>query len=451
MGFPANDPAPPQLRRPGRAFSEVFKQIVRKGTYNPTFNPYLDAVVSYGQALNLSYQAGRAFRRHWRRINDLDKDVQKDLFPIPVPGSGATLNWDPTKWNHSVSDWTGSTFTGRSDPTRWILWNGNLGIQTPGLDQDFPPDGWYAQASSQPGFVQGWIDGFGLPDMPASTQFHTYIRYDRVDDQAYSPSRTRVIDQEAFWPKPGAAPVTPEIVPGTATETKWVEVPQILPAVDPPPARTNDPQENPETERGPRPRPTFIEVPAVTPRPRPGTVSQPVPPAVVLVPGRGPAVSPGPITNPTAVPAPRPARDGTGVTDRKARVRYGTVVQYIRRVVGGVTEFLDALDAFYYALPKSARPGWYLIHGRGGQLVWVKRWNASVAQRIQAVRQHYPEVDLTTLFQNILRMEVTDRLAGSASNRLNRSQRSNRYAPDRAPGYEFGPWDTIDLAGNLGA
>ncbi len=163
-----------------------------------------------------------------------------------------------------------------------------------------------------------------------------------------------------------------------------------------------------------------------------GVPAPPVP-AVITLPGGTTVVPSLP-----SVPAPPREPPGRGERERKIRVRRNGVVQAVRGVVGQVTEFLDALDAFYGALPLHLRPGYYPLHRADGTVFYIKRWNPSVRQRAEAVYRHFDQLDLNRLVYNVARNEVGDRLIGSAAQRLGETAHTaglNRTVL-------FGPWDT---------
>ena len=112
----------------------------------------------------------------------------------------------------------------------------------------------------------------------------------------------------------------------------------------------------------------------------------------------------------------------------------------IKAVANEATEFLDAMDAFYYALPVQFRPGYYRLHSRTGAVYYKKRWNASPVQRAQAIYRNLDKLDLTKLFQNVLRNEVTDRVVGKIGQRMSKSARDNNLPH----GLMLGPWDTFN-------
>ncbi len=130
---------------------------------------------------------------------------------------------------------------------------------------------------------------------------------------------------------------------------------------------------------------------------------------------------------------------GKGEKEKKQIIRRNGVIQAIRLGVGEVTEFLDALAAFYEALPKHLRPGYYQLHRADGSTFWVKRWNPSVRQRAEAVYRHFDQLNLTSVWQNVLANEIEDRLIGSASRRA--GEQARRIGLSR--GLQFGPWDTF--------
>ena len=220
--------------------------------------------------------------------------------------------------------------------------------------------------------------------------------------------------------------------PRTVTET----VPALVPLFEPlhPPANRPIPGARPVPRPNPvgNPYQSPWEAPQVGPspagRPSPGPAS---PPELTI------GVGPRPGGAPSPRPVSRPQPPGPREKERKFDVRRGGgVTQVITQAAGEVTEFLDALDAFYDALPPECKPGMYQIHAKGGGKVWVKRWNPNVQQRAAAVYKCFEHLDPTKLFQNVLKETVIDTAVGKANRAI------RRLTPGRPLGLSAGPWDT---------
>lgn len=220
------------------------------------------------------------------------------------------------------------------------------------------------------------------------------------------------------------------VVPGTVTI-----MPMFVPL--PPPTfvgRTVNPDlspwEQPQWGPGRVSDPLPWEVGSPQPEPSPLPVT---PPTVVITPGQG--VSPSPGTRPVSPPLPSPP--GGGVKEKKVRIRYGGVVQAVRAVAGEFTEFLDVMNAFWWALPPEYRTG----YGRTPDGKVFRKFKASVTQRWADVYRNFAHVDPMQLVKNIVRMELTDRAIGKFNQRLARTY-ENRPDLHNRPGLMVGPWDT---------
>jgi hypothetical protein len=148
---------------------------------------------------------------------------------------------------------------------------------------------------------------------------------------------------------------------------------------------------------------------------------------------------------PTKDPPPRTEPSGK-TKEQKVKVKRAGVELFIRNVAGQFTEFGDALECFWTALPKQFRPGYYVLHNRHGGQFLARRWNASMRQRAEAVYKHADKLDLTQLFECILANEVQDMLIGKQSAKLVEWMRKHNpyYRRLKRPlGLESGPWDTF--------
>lgn len=182
-----------------------------------------------------------------------------------------------------------------------------------------------------------------------------------------------------------------------------------------------------QTERGNSPQPRY-EAPAAAPSPFPGVGWVPAP---III---GQPYSPTP-TAPTPRGPPPP-----GTKEQKVSIKRGGVVQFISRRIGDVTELLDGINAFYYALPPQYRPGYYKLHKKDGSVFYKKRWNASQAQRAAAVYRHFDKIVFTDALKNLAMNEIQDRAIGKVSQWHQKSDGVQRFGNGRS--FQFGPWDT---------
>jgi hypothetical protein len=106
---------------------------------------------------------------------------------------------------------------------------------------------------------------------------------------------------------------------------------------------------------------------------------------------------------------------------------------------GAATEFLDAANALYDALPKRCKPGYYLLKSKTGSF-WKRRWRANQAQRLKATRECFGEINFKKAIKNLLLNQVEDFAIG----RVGRAAQAAREAANlQSPvGLQAGPWDT---------
>lgn len=257
-------------------------------------------------------------------------------------------------------------------------------------------------------------------------------------------------DDPSFANPPRVSPASPPVITiiSTPVATPYHLIPHRLPSPwlspseqtqwGPGPATRNLPWEVPSA---PVPTTTpspfeFVPPPITIGRPSPATGTEIITnPDASIDPATRPGQSPSPQPYSPAVPRRPPSK---GTKEKKQIVKYNGVVQAIRKVVGETTEFLDALDAFYEALPKHLRPGYYQLHRKDGSTFWIKRWNPSVLQRAQAVYRHFGQLDAAQVFRNVIGNEIQDRVIGATSQRLQRAAREAGMSRT----LQFGPWDT---------
>jgi hypothetical protein len=154
-------------------------------------------------------------------------------------------------------------------------------------------------------------------------------------------------------------------------------------------------------------------------------------------PGPGANPAPSPTPGPSPAPGPRPQRPGAKTKEKKVRVKRGKIVQYI----GGVTEWLDAINCLYDSVPNHLKPGYYPLHRKDGSVYYKRRWKPNQKQRAQAVYRHVPDLNFTKAFQCLLQNEIEDRAIGKVSQKLGKAHAGS--FGDRPLGITSGPWDTF--------
>ena len=295
---------------------------------------------------------------------------------------------------------------------------------------DFPPhvnEWWEANAPSAMRDPQQMVDGPG----------DHYVQWVHADARPAHPlwgGHTHGGAREFEWTRLSG---TGRPASSNPPRTVGATAPSIVPFHEPlhPPANRPGAGVSP----APRPRPgdnpylSPFESPVVGPTPgefvEPGSSTVPrvvTPPTIVV--GQ-PTVANNPVS--------RPQPPGRDVKERKFDPRRNGRFQYIAQGIGEVTEFLDALDAFYDALPPECKPGMYQIHAKGGRKIWVKRWNPNVKQRAAAVYRCFEHLDPSTVFANVLGETVEDLVIGKIAKRI------RKLTPGRPLGLQAGPWDTF--------
>jgi hypothetical protein len=137
-------------------------------------------------------------------------------------------------------------------------------------------------------------------------------------------------------------------------------------------------------------------------------------------------------------PGPQVRRPpGPNTTEVKARIRGG--LRALRAGIGFTTEFLDAANIAYDSLPKKCKPGYYLLHKKGGTF-WKRRWRASQAQRLKAITKCWGEMDLNKFVRGLAKNHLEDFAYGQLGQAAQRARANlNLQSP---VGLQAGPWDT---------
>lgn len=126
-----------------------------------------------------------------------------------------------------------------------------------------------------------------------------------------------------------------------------------------------------------------------------------------------------------------------GEKERKFRMQKGGVAMRILKLAGHVTESLDFINVLYDALPNQYRPGYYRIHGKGGKIIWVKRWNASQWQRMKAVYEHFDHIDVAKAVGGLVWEQIED----SFYARIGKTGKAGAEFRNNGFGFGIGPWD----------
>lgn len=118
---------------------------------------------------------------------------------------------------------------------------------------------------------------------------------------------------------------------------------------------------------------------------------------------------------PAARPRLRPP--GVGVKERKAEVRGAVqaVHTFSSRVFGETTEFIDAIDAFYEALPEDFQKRQRAMrHGKAPKLT----------DKLALLYRHWNDVDLNKAIDNLVLNQIEDKLVGKVGQSSKRGTKS---------------------------
>jgi len=247
------------------------------------------------------------------------------------------------------------------------------------------------------------------------------------------------------WSLPAGAP--------SALSVQWhypwfydfvpMTLPMAYPALDPMavPIGVPMPSPRPLPFRFPTTRPWPVGDPLGDPVPKPAPKPKPVPVPV-----------PVPIPGSVSVPAVEQVagRRGLGFSyhalrrpvrgEKEAKRQMGGRAAGVAwAVANAVTEGLDAMDYFWWALPKNRRTPWANPVQKFGDLMDF----VSDLVGGNVTTQEFGGF-LTDSFVNATRGEVTDRMYGkmwSATNRMHRAAMDAGIAPHSPVGLGAGPWD----------
>ncbi len=173
-----------------------------------------------------------------------------------------------------------------------------------------------------------------------------------------------------------------------------------------------------------------------TPVTTPGTTT----PDLVVSPDPGTIVDPAPVSPGGTAPAPRtPPKKNE--KEKKTRIRRNGVIQGIAKVAGVATETLDFINVMYDALPKSCKPGYYLLTGKGGVKFYKRRWRANQSQRVKAIAACYEKSDITKLVTGFIGNHFEDKLIGKLGQKAKEAHAASGSL--RPLGLQSGPWDTL--------
>lgn len=297
-----------------------------------------------------------------------------------------------------------------------------------------PPDGpgWLSEPAFIPGscFLGVPLYGQGGWVLPPAPEWTTGVNTFRDNNEVYL---TRVygdtngttahfivdgVAQKSVWMEndPGiiaqgeSAPMVPTLEP----QRQWVPDPIGLNPeswVDPAPTpwrlipdRVTNPNRPPSERRevGPGPEARAL--------PRPSRPWKP--PVVIFRPGVPPSYS-------NRKPKIEPPKKGE--KERKPGRKIGG---RILRVAGAITEWQDAMDAAYYALPRAVR------NARRARRRINGDWSTpGPIERDRMVYRHWDRVDFKKFYQTLLRQQQNDRVIGEVMKRRGAAYRRLRVNP----------------------
>jgi hypothetical protein len=162
-------------------------------------------------------------------------------------------------------------------------------------------------------------------------------------------------------------------------------------------------------------------------------------------PGPGEVTSPGgqpnPSTSPSPDPPPRREPPRRDEDELKVKIRRNGVVIAVANIAGVTTETLDFINVMYDALPKSCKPGYYQLTGKGGVKFYKRRWRANQSQRIKAIASCYQQSDVTKLVKGFIWNHFEDKLIGRGGRAAKKAFETS--GSTRPVGLQAGPWDTM--------
>lgn len=164
------------------------------------------------------------------------------------------------------------------------------------------------------------------------------------------------------------------------------------------------------------------------PRPTPVTGGDPTWQVVITPPQPGQASAPVPAK---FIPVPRtPPRDN--VKEKKATV---SGAAGILRVVGLVTESLDAINAGWEAIPEEKRPG--MKRNKKGE--WKRVWNPNPTFKVKYLYEHWDQVDAGQFAANLIKNQIEDYVIGRASSATSKAAKPWYDRTGRPVGFGTGP------------
>lgn len=333
---------------------------------------------------------------------DVWLDLQYPGEPIPRDPEwppDIELSFDPAKWDTGQLTWESPHDYDRAafDGGQWYLHPGSL----------FTPPGRTDSEEQQQGYE------------------NTYDRiardYPTMDPRSFSEVETETVEEdEAVTRYRRYTTTTPEEVPYDGTVVwEWAK-----------------PKNSPQS-------PTWANPPRVAPTPRvlprwrwtelPSRVRHPYSEVGPL-----PASSRAP-AGPAKTDTPARSRPGRGTKEQKVAIKGA---QGALRIIGWVTESLDAINALWDVLPEECKSGNYQIHTTGGKKVWVQRWRPSQAQRMGDLYRCFPHMDMQKALEALMMEQIEDAAYGQLG-QMNRNSIHNLPSWMRPrTGWQFGTWDT---------
>lgn len=153
--------------------------------------------------------------------------------------------------------------------------------------------------------------------------------------------------------------------------------------------------------------------------------------------GIGFTISPGykPPVSPIGGRRP-PRKPGPKERHSKWRGAGGGNFAGLMRVIGGVTEGLDLMNALWKALPKDAKTGYYLLHYRDKETGEIKtyykyRHKASVTDKMKDLIKGWHKVDASKAISNVVDETIEDYIYGGIGKGYQKA-RGNLYRNENA-------------------
>lgn len=130
---------------------------------------------------------------------------------------------------------------------------------------------------------------------------------------------------------------------------------------------------------------------------------------------------------------------GRSSKERKWHIMNSRLVRVVWGAFGSATEASDLIDALWDALPKSAKSGYYRLHGKGGKVFWKWRHKVDMKTKARDLWRNYDKLDLSEAIKNIAFDQLQDAAIGKLGKTAQEKARPVLEMLGRPVGFGFGP------------